>query len=147
MGGFFLSSYDSLLPHREEADDIIQTQKVQRQRRVNVGISVSGTKTVSGNVLAPVRFLTPFPHILLVGLRTPPIQSKCTSEIPVNSATYALVPIVLKHLRPADSVSSPRRRLGKAKSSDVASSIPRNCQGQAFESIAHRAIKEEHILL
>jgi len=76
------------------------------------------------DVLAPVRFFTPFPRQPSRPCGTPRVHQISRPEIP---RSYLSPPDVLCRAHTvlgSDSVGFPRSWLGKAKSSDVASSIP-----------------------
>ncbi len=84
------------------------------------------------DVLAPVRFFTPFPRQSFRPCGTPRVYQLSCTDI---HQPYLSPPDVYYRAHTVlgpNSVGFPRDRLGKAKSSDVASSIP-ECSSELFK--------------
>jgi hypothetical protein len=96
------------------------------------------------DVLALVRFFTPFPRQPSRPCGTPRVNQISRPEIP---RSYVAPPDVLCRAHTVlgpDSVGYPQRRLGKAKSSDVASSIPECSSELSKLSLAHTKWKRTY---
>jgi hypothetical protein len=89
------------------------------------------------DVLAPVRFFTPFPHQPSRPCGTPHVHQISRPDIPQSYLGPPDVYCRAQTVLGPDSVGFPRCRYGKAKSSDVASSIPECSSKLSKLSLSH----------